>query len=109
MKTSFFKSYTEAKAFYDACKGDASISSSKKLGGWIVQSEEAETVPMVEQVHALLLKSVENNNMVNLDNVPYKTLGITAAQFSGYCSALSKQGKYYTQDDWGSDWAEVKP
>lgn len=38
----FFSDYKEAYAFYESQKGEASIGSSKKLGGWIVQYTEVQ-------------------------------------------------------------------
>lgn len=103
-----FSQYTEAKAFYDAQKGDCTISSSKEHG-WIVQFTESEqvSIPMIDQVYNALKGEVENNNMVCLDNVDLKKLGITEKQFSGYCSQLAQRGVYYTQADWNG-WAQVK-
>lgn len=104
-QTKTFQSYTEAKAFYEDQQGDCSLASSK-ANGWIVQYTES-TKPMIDQVYDLLLTNVENNNMVCLDNVDYKKLGINEKQFSGYCSKLTQRGVYYTQSDWNG-WAQVK-
>ena len=102
-----FKSYIEAQAFYTTLEGDCSLASSKKLGGWVVQYEEANIMPMIEQVYNALKANIENNNMVCLDNISLRALGITPKQFSGYCSQLAQQGRYYSQDDWNG-WGEVK-
>jgi hypothetical protein len=99
-----FTSYTEAQAFYNAQTGDCSLASSKQHG-WVVQYTEKAT--KIDQVYQALKANIENNNMVCLDNINLTTLGITPKQFSGYCSQLQQQGKYYTQDDWNG-WAEVK-
>lgn len=100
-----FKSYSEAKAFYDAQVGECSIGSSKEHG-WVVQYE-GKPKSKLEEVHEALLAGVENNNMVCLDNIDLKALNITERQFSGYCSQLAQVGLYYTQSDWNG-WARVK-
>lgn len=103
--TKHFKSYAEAKAFYEMQTGDCSLGSSKEHG-WVVQYEGPQKSKL-EEVHEALLAGVENNSMVCLDNINLKALGITERQFSGYCSQLAQLGLYYTQSDWNG-WAQVK-
>ena len=43
-----FTNYKEAKAFYDAQKGEKSLGSSKVLGGWVVQYQTKEESITVE-------------------------------------------------------------
>lgn len=61
----------------------------------------ATDLPMIDQVHKALLDNVENSYMgtVYLPNVDIVSLGITPSQFSGYCSALSKIGKFEARQD----------
>lgn len=101
-----FTNYTEAQAFYVAQTGDCLLASSKQHG-WIVQyTEKADKVSKLDLVYQALKANIENNNMVCLDNISLTALGITPKQFSGYCSQLAKEGKYYTQEDW-CGWAQV--
>jgi hypothetical protein len=61
--------------------------------------KQSKPVDMIEQVYAELKANDEGGGSVFLDNVNLRKLGITEQQFSGYCAALTKQGRYKPASD----------
>lgn len=103
MNKQTFKSFQEAQAFYNTKSEEASVtfcdfSQNKDTKEWTVRWEESKKECTVLDVYKALLDNAEGGNMVYLDNINLNKLGITERQFSGFCSALTKLGKYQPVD-----------